>query len=87
MSAAALALVIAAGPSFDLPDYRGSHYTPAAAEFLTCVAERESSGRWKADGPYGIPRVGRQACRQSTAIRPDGSGVCHGESIAKEART
>ena len=53
MAAAALALVIAAGPSFDLPDYRGSHYTPAAAEFLTCAALRESSGSWKADGPYG----------------------------------
>lgn len=54
MSAAVLALALTAAPaSFDLPDYRGSHYTKAAAEFLTCVALRESSGRWQADGRYG----------------------------------
>ena len=43
----------AASSSFELPDYRGSHYTPKAEQFLTCVALRESSGRWRADGPYG----------------------------------
>lgn len=51
---AALALAVAiTGTGFNLPDYRGSHYTPAAADFLECVALRESSGRWTADGRYG----------------------------------
>ena len=55
MAAAALALVLAAGPTdeFTLPEYRGSHYTEKAEEFLTRAALRESSGRWKADGPWG----------------------------------
>lgn len=54
MAAAALALVLAAGPNeFELPEYRGAHYTEQAESYLTCVALRESSGRWKADGPYG----------------------------------
>ena len=40
-------------PRFALADYRGAHYTKKAEAFLTCVALRESSGRWRADGPYG----------------------------------
>lgn len=43
----------AAGANFELPDYRGAHYTPTAERFLECAALRESSGRWRADGPYG----------------------------------
>jgi len=43
----------AAGADFELADYRGAHYTPAAKAFLECAALRESSGRWRADGPYG----------------------------------
>ena len=43
----------AAGANFELPDYRGAHYTPAAESFLQCAAMRESSGRWRADGPHG----------------------------------
>ena len=49
----ALAAVLASGPDFELPDYQGSHHTPAAEAFLTCAALRESSGRWRADGPWG----------------------------------
>ena len=49
----ALAAVLASGPTFELPAYRGAHYTPTAEAFLTCVALRESSGRWRADGPHG----------------------------------
>jgi hypothetical protein len=52
MAALALAVAITGG-GFELPDYRGSHYTAAGDKFLTCVALRESSGRWAADGPYG----------------------------------
>jgi hypothetical protein len=52
MGALALAVAIAGG-GFELPEYRGSHYTAAGEKFLTCVALRESSGRWAADGPYG----------------------------------
>lgn len=48
-----LATVLARGPEFELPAYRGQHYTPAAERFLTCVALRESSGRWRADGRFG----------------------------------
>lgn len=53
IEALALATVLAKGPDFELPDYRGTHYTQAAEEFLTCVALRESSGSWRADGRYG----------------------------------
>ena len=51
--AAVMALGSPAAADFELPDYRGSHHTQAAEQFLTCVALRESSGRWRADGPYG----------------------------------
>ena len=53
LEAVALAAVLAKGPDFELPAYRGSHYTKTAQEFLTCAALRESSGRWRADGPFG----------------------------------
>lgn len=43
----------AAASAFELPDYRGSHHTAKAEAFLTCVALRESSGRWRANGRYG----------------------------------
>ena len=52
IEALALTAVLATG-GFELPDYRGSHHTPKAEEFLTCVALRESSGRWRANGRYG----------------------------------
>lgn len=50
-----LASVLAAGGSsnFDPPEYRGYHYSARAERFLTCVAERESNFRWRADGPWG----------------------------------
>lgn len=53
IEALTLAAVLTRGPEFDLPEYRGSHYTKTAEEFLTCAALRESSGRWRADGPWG----------------------------------
>lgn len=49
-----MAAVMAAGPQdFTPPDYRGYHYSQRAEKFLTCVAERESSFGWRADGKYG----------------------------------
>lgn len=53
---AALALVMAAGPS-DLPDsqYQGSH-NPGTSRFeqiRKCIMWRESGGNYRADGRYG----------------------------------
>lgn len=53
IEALALATVLAGKADFDPPEYRGYHYSKKAEQFLTCVAERESSFRWRADGPYG----------------------------------
>ena len=52
-----LAATLYTGKGAELPEYRGSHYTPRAERVLECLAQRESGwprkGSWVSDGPYG----------------------------------
>ena len=50
----AFMVMAAAGPK-DIPDspYRGYHYEEKWEPVRKCIFWRESSGRYKADGPYG----------------------------------
>ena len=52
-----LAATVFLSAKSELPEYRGSHHTPAAEKFLECVAARESGwpnkNSWTSDGPYG----------------------------------
>ena len=51
-----LAATLYTGKGAELPEYRGSHYTPRAERVLECLAQRESGwprkGSWVSDGPY-----------------------------------
>ena len=70
-----LATTLYTGKGAELPEYRGSHYTPRAERVLECIASRESGwprkGSWEADGPYGsgaFQMIGSTSARAARAI-------------------